>query len=67
MKGLANVVKKTQNIVCEDWSTWLSIYFDFDTQTVSTKQTDNNCYVTKLINPCTKDDIIEAIERWKRL
>ena len=67
MRGLANIVKKSQDIICEDWSTWLPIYYDFDTKTVSAKQTANNCYVTKLINPCTKEDVIEAIERWKRL
>lgn len=67
MKGLKAVAKKSQNIKQTDRSTWIKIYYDFASQTVSTKQTDNNCYVTQLINPNTEADIIEAIERWKRL
>ena len=67
MKGLKTIAKKSQSIQQTDRSNWIKIYYDFDTNTVSTRQTDNNCYVTQLINPNTEDDIKEAIERWKRL
>lgn len=67
MRGLSAVVKKSQSIDQHNWSSWVKIYYDFETDTVSTKQTDNNFFVTSLCNPNTKEDIIEAIERWKRL
>ena len=67
MKGLKAIAKKSQNIKQTDRTTWIKIYFDFATQTVSTKQTESNCYVTQLINPNSEEDIQEAIERWKRL
>ncbi len=67
MKGLKTVVKKSQHIEQTNWSSWLPIYYDFATDTVSIRPTNNNCYITKLIRPNTEEDIIEAIERWKRL
>jgi hypothetical protein len=67
MKGLKTVVEKSQNIKQTDRSTWLKLYYDFKTKAVSTRHTTNNCFITQLINPNTEADIIEAIERWKRL
>lgn len=67
MKGLKTIVKKSENIKSNDRSTWIKIYYDFESNTVSTKKTENNCFVTHLINPNTEADIIEAVERWKRL
>lgn len=67
MKGLKQIAKKSQKIKQSDRSTWIKIYYDFSTQTVSTRQTEDNLYVTQLINPNTEADILEAIERWKRL
>ena len=67
MKGLKAIAKKSQNIKQGDRTTWIKIYYDFDTDTVSMKQTENNCFVTSLINPNTEEDIIEAVERWSRL
>ena len=67
MRGLKAIVNKSQAIKQADRATWIKIYYDFETKAVSTKQTDNNCFVTTLINPNTEENIIEAIERWKRL
>jgi len=67
MKGLKSIARKSQSIKQQDRSTWIKIYYDFSTDTVSTKATANNCLVTQLINPNSEDDIKEAIERWKRL
>lgn len=67
MKGLKTIVKKSQNIINQDRTTWIKLYYDFSTDTVSTKQTKDNFYITQLINPNTEDDIVEVVERWKRL
>jgi len=67
MKGLKTIARKSQDIKQSDRTTWIKIYYDFASDTVSTKQTDNNCFVTSLINPNTEADIEEAIERWKRM
>ena len=67
MKGIKEVVKKSQSINQADHSTWIKLYYDFSSNTVSMKETKGNCFVTNLINPNTEADIIEAIERWKRL
>ena len=67
MKGLKTIAKKSQNIIQHDRSTWIKLYYDFSTDSVSMKATKDNCLVTQLINPNTEEDIKEAIERWKRL
>lgn len=67
MKNLSIVVKKSQTILCEDWSTWLPLYYSVDKDAVYTTASDDRVLVTKLINPCSADNIIEAVERWKRL
>jgi hypothetical protein len=67
MKGLKTIARKSQNINQRDRSTWIKLYYDFSTDTVSMKATKNNCMVTQLINPNTEEDIKEAVERWKRL
>ena len=67
MKGLKTIVKKSQAIDQHDRNTWISIYYDFSTKAVSTRETDNNFYVTKLIRPCSEKDVIDAIERWRML
>ena len=67
MKGLKTIAKKSQNIVNRDRSTWIKLYYDFSTDTVTTKETSDNFFVTQLINPNSEEDIVEVIERWKRL
>ena len=67
MKGLKTIAKKSQNIVNYDRATWIKIYYDFATDTVTTKQTNDNFFVTQLINPNSEADIKEVVERWKRL
>lgn len=67
MKGIDAIVKKSQSIICEDRSTWIDLYYNFESDTVYTKAGKDRFKVTSLINPNTPDDIIEAVERWKRM
>jgi hypothetical protein len=45
----------------------IPLYYSFDTNGVYTKPAPDRFYVTALINPNEEADIIEVIERWKRL
>ena len=67
MKNVSNVVKKSQSILCEDHSTWIPLYYSFEKDSVYTTSANDRFLVTTLINPNTSKDIIEAVERWKRL
>lgn len=67
MKNINNVVKKSQSIVCGNRSTWLPLYYSFEKDSVYTSAADGRFLVTTLINTNTSKDIIEAVERWKRL
>lgn len=67
MKNLASVAKKTQNVICEYWSTWLPLYYSFERDAVYTSEGDGRYFVTKLPNPCSAADIKAVVERWKKL
>lgn len=67
MKNVSNVVKKSQSILCDDRPTWLPLYYSFKTDSVYTTSANDRFLITTLINPNTSKDIIEAVERWKRL
>ena len=67
MKNLASVAKKTQNVICEDWSTWLPLYYSFENDAVYTTEGEGRYLVTKLINPCSSAAVKAAVERWKRM
>lgn len=67
MRNISNVVKKSKNIICKDRSTWIPLYYSFANDAVYTSEGDGRMLVTKLINPNEAADIIEAVERWKRM
>lgn len=64
MKGVSNIAKKSQNILCEDWSTWIPVYYSYKTNTVYTTEGPDRYFVTKIINPTTAEGIKKAVERW---
>lgn len=67
MKGLKAVAKASQKITQRDKSTWLPIYYCIETDTVYAKPGEGRCYVTDMIRENTEEDIVEAVERWKRM
>ena len=67
MKNLNRVAKASQKIEQEDRSTWLSLYYSFDTQSVYIKSGAGRHFVTFLIRPNAPEEIESAIERWLRL
>lgn len=60
MKGLKAVAKATQNVDVRDKSTWVSLYYDYKTQTLCVKPGENRYFITQLINPCTEQDVLET-------
>ena len=67
MKNVNNVVKKTQNIINKNRSTWLPLYYSYKKDSVYTPPADGRFFVTTLINPNEADDIIEVVDRWKNM
>ena len=67
MKNLNRVAKASQKIEQEDRSTWLSLYYSFETQSVYTKSGAGRHFVTFLIRPNAPEEIESAVERWLRL
>lgn len=67
MKNVNNVVKKSQNIINKDRSTWLPLYYSFEKDSVYTTAADGRFLVTNLINPNGFEDIIKVVEHWKRI
>ena len=66
MKNIKAVVKKSQNIIQTDRSTWVRLYYSPTKDTVYTSEGEGRFHVTNLINPNTEEDIKEVVERWKR-
>lgn len=64
MRNITRLVKLSQNATPQHR---IPLYYSFETNGVYTKPANDRFYVTALINPNEEADIIEVIERWKRL
>lgn len=67
MKNVSTIVKKSQNIICKDRSTWIPLYYSFANDAVYSTAGEGRMLVTQLINPCDASGIKKAVERWKSL
>ena len=71
--GAERVAKASQGIVQSNWKTWISIYYDYNTDTVMTEadyeenlEDKSRAYgVTQLIRPNTAEEVIKAVKRWR--
>ena len=64
MRNLKRLVKLSQAATPTNR---IPLYYSFDTNGVYTTPANDRFYITALINPNEESDIIEVIERWKRL
>ena len=61
MKGLKALAKATQNILWNDKSTWIPLYYSIEEDKVYTKEREDRIFITNLINPQTERDIEETV------
>ena len=58
--GIKDVVKRSKSI--RGVGSWLPIYINYDEQRIKTeKESDDDYFLTQLIRPCTKDEVIETV------
>lgn len=74
MRGTETVAKASQSIIQSDRRTWVSIYYDYATDTVMTEAGYENLSdksraynVTQLIRPNTAAEIEDAVKKWNYL
>ena len=67
MKGIKRIVDLTNKINQKDKSTWVTLYYSFDTDSVYSDPRPGAYRICELINPNTRKDIIDTVEWWKRL
>ena len=61
MKGLKALAQATQNILWNDKSTWIPLYYSIREDKVYTKEGENRFFITNLINPQTEKDIEKTV------
>ena len=67
MKNVKRIVELTNRINQKDKSTWVTLYYSFDTDSVYSKPREGAYRVCELINPHTEKDVIDTIDWWKKL
>ena len=67
IKGINKVIQESKNIIQKDRSTWIELYYSFSENAVNTSGGKGFYKVTDLILPNNENDIIEVVERFKRL
>ena len=63
MNGVDVVAKESQKIVQRDISSWITLYYDMQTDTVYTTKDKGRIFITRLIRPNTEEDIVNAVRR----
>lgn len=59
-KGIMGVVRRSSKI--KDRSSWVHVYINFDEKRIKTeKETDDDFFLTNIIRPCKKTEVMEII------
>lgn len=61
MKGLKTVSKASQNILFNDPSTYIKLYYSVKEDKVYMKEGESRYFMTNLINPNTEKDIERTV------
>ena len=61
LKGIDTIARKSKKVDFHNKSTWLPLYINYDKDMVTSEKDDGNYYLTDIINPCTRDDVIDII------
>lgn len=58
--GITDVARQSKKI--KSVSSWLPIYINYDEQRIKTeKESDRDYFLTELIRPCTKKEVMDTI------
>ena len=63
IKGASRIAKASQKIVQGSWANWLPIYWDYEKDMVTTRETEYK--IGDIIRPCTTKEVEEMIQRWR--
>lgn len=63
MKGLKALSRKTQSVKSTKRGSWIPLYYDIAKDTVYDRPTEDNFFLTYLINPNTEKEIEETVHR----
>ena len=63
MKGLKSLSRKTQSVKSTKRGSWIPLYYDIAKDTVYDRPTEDNFFLTYLINPNTEKEIEETVHR----
>lgn len=63
MKNAQRIATMTKKINSRDRSSWIDLYYSIEEDAVYTTPKEGRTLITRLINPNTKDEIVQTVVR----
>jgi len=61
-KGYNEIIKTTKKATPINSASWVNLYINFSEKKIKAiKESESDYFLTRLINPCTKNDLAEII------